>query len=359
MKVEGWRGGRAWREPDGTLTYHIRKTIGGHTYERSTGCRSLAAAIVHLEKFEKDPDRYRPEGDPAEAPIYLDADPDAEGVPKLVREFLKWSLRGKENTEAWVGKQRNALAWWATELRGVNLRRATLVDHIDPALDKATDRGTRIRVLKAFYGWLRKEKHVLRAADDPTFGTLPAPKARPAQEKRSKAIPRDHIFLVVEHLTSPWREALTVQAGTGWHTTEVLRFAAGGTIEPMPKTVAAENGAAGVLVCPLHKSGVPHRTAVTAEVLKAAKTLLKHGSFSREWYDRAVKAACKAVKRPDGKIGIPAFTPAMMRHTTATLAVEVTGNLAAVSSFLGHRSIATTKKFYSSLAVSPKIPTTI
>lgn len=148
-----------------------------------------------------------------------------------------------------------------------------------------------------------------------------------------------------------------MQAGTGWHTTEVVRFAAAGTIEPLPKSMKVENGAVGVLVCPLHKSGDVHRTAVSAEVLDAAKRLRAHGAFSREWYDRAVRSACETVKRPDDEVGIPVFTPGRFRHSLATWAFEAGADPYAVSAFLGHKSPQTTKRFYATLATVPKVPT--
>ena len=145
------------------------------------------------------------------------------------------------------------------------------------------------------------------------------------------------MLLVVEHLTAPWRDALLLQAGTGWHTTEILRFAAEGSIEPLPKH-APQEGVAGVVVCPMRKSGEPQRTRVGPEVLEAAKRLRAHGAISREWYDRAVVAACATVKRPDGEVGIPKFTPGQLRHSVATWAIEAGADPAQVAAFLGHRS---------------------
>jgi hypothetical protein len=61
-------------------------------------------------------------------------------------------------------------------------------------------------------------------------------------------------------------------------------------------------------------------------VLEPAKRLLAHGSFATGHkgrggtaYNRAIRAACAAVKRPDGGVGIPVFTPGMLRHSVATL----------------------------------------
>jgi hypothetical protein len=209
--------------------------------------------------------------------------------------------------------------------------------------------------------------HRISTAEDPVFGTLRVPPAKVAQLERSKIVSRDHVLLVIERLRAeeqerraererrradnivqlpvkspregPWADALTLQAGTGWHTTEVQRFAEAGTVEPAPKHVEQE-GVAGVVVCPMRKSGEPQRTRVGAEVLEAAMRLRKHGAFSREWYDRAVKGACAKIDWPDGGQGIPPFTPGMMRHSVATWATDAGTDPALVSAFLGHRSPA-------------------
>lgn len=377
------RGGRIRFDAKGRSVYVIRKQIAGHRYEVSTHRHTLAAALAEWERFERDPEGYSA-GDAA--PLYLDADPDEEGVPRLIKDFLRWSLVEKGNTAAWVTKQKDALAWWMPRLRGVNLRRARLQHHIAPALEKAADKATRARVLKAFYGWLRKERHLLTYAEDPTLD-LRTPSSKPAQRVKSKVIPREHYLLIRDHFRAeeqeraakrgerrsakvvsiagaaeeprdgPWADALTLQAGTGWHTTEVVRFATSGTIEPLPPAMTVQHGAVGVLVCPLHKSGDTHRTAVSAEVLEAAKRLRQHGAFSREWYDRAVRTACAKVKRPDGETGIPLFTPGRFRHSVATWAIEAGADPFAVSAFLGHKSPSTTKKFYATLATVPTVPT--
>lgn len=368
--VREWRGGRVWRAQDGTETYYIRRTLNGRRYDLSTRCTTEVAAFNALERFEKDPDAFHPEGDPATAPVHLDNE--------LAVAYLAFCRDEQENSRAWLAKKKNLLAWWMERLAGVNLRKVERTAHLDPALDRTPGRAHKIRILKHFFAWLVETERI-RPHEDPTFRRLKAPQAKPAQRKKSKVVPPEHVLLVIEHLTSPWREALTVQAGTGWHTTEVIRFAAAGEVEPLPKRMKIENGAAGVLVCPLHKSGDVHRTAVSQEVVDAAVKLLEHaqarsgeraalreargqqtvGAFSQKWYDRAVKAACAAVKRPDGGVGIPAFTGAMMRHTNATIAVAETGNVAATSAFLGHKSPTTTKKFYAVHAVVPKVPTVV
>ncbi len=381
------RGGRIRFDAKRRPVYVIRKQIAGRRFEVSTRKHTLAAALAEWEKFEKDPEGYAAGGDAGHAPMFLDNE--------LAKRFLAWSAGERGNSAGWLTKQKTFLADWMETLRGVNLRRLSLRDHVVPALEGATSRRHRLAVLKALYSWLRKHEHDLTSAEDALID-MPLPQIEPAQWKRTKVIPRDHIDLVLECLRNeeqerkakrdanaaarrpkaegnvlqlvpanetakeprdgPWADALTIQAGTGWHTTEIVRFAATGSIEPLPKTVQQE-GVAGVLVCPEHKSGEPIRTRVSAGVVEAAKRVLAHGAISREWYDRAIRDACAAVKRPDGKVGIPVFTPGRLRHSVATWAIEAGADPASVAAFLGHKSPRTTRRFYATNASVPKVPT--
>lgn len=253
----------------------------------------------------------------------------------------------KKNSREWLEKQQRYLAWWADQLKGLDLRRVSLVDHIKPALKGAGNGPHRIAVLKSVYSWLRKEKHLITVKEDPTFQTLVVPQARPEQWKRVKVIPREHYLLAREHLAPHWRDGMDVQAGTGWHVTELIRFAKEGSVEPYRGDA---EGVAGVLVCPQTKSGESLRTAVSSDVLDAGKRLLERGTFGREKYGMAVGSACKAA-------GIAPFTPGRFRHSVATWAIEKGADPASVAAFLNHKSPSTTRRFYATHAVPAKIPT--
>ncbi|MFY0524839.1 tyrosine-type recombinase/integrase [Archangium gephyra] len=191
-------------------------------------------------------------------------------------------------------------------------------------------------------------KHVLSVAEDP-FGRLTVPQTRPEQWKRTKVIPREHYLLAYEHLAPHWRDSMDVQAGTGWHVSELVRFAKMGSAEPYR---GEAEGIAGVLVCPQTKSGEPLRTAVSAEVLEAGKRMLARGSFSFEKYGLTIKGACKAA-------GIPPFTQGRFRHSVATWAIEKGADPASVAAFLNHKSPTTMRRFYATHAVSTKVPTLV
>lgn len=341
--VGSWPGGRIWQAADETITYVIRRKVAGRPYHVSTRCSSLGPAMKQWERFQADPEGYSPSG-ASGAPISLDAE--------TVKAFLKWSRDGKGNSPRWVSKQKGYLAWWAKQIGRRDLRRVSIRDHIMPALDKVPNPKQRIQTIKAFYAWLRKERHAITAAEDPTYGTLAVPQSRPEQWVTSKVIPRASHDAVCGAITQPWRDMLTVLAGTGWHVTELERFIRAGVVADLPSSASQGHGAFKVLVCPRRKSGEMQRTAVSAGVAEAGSRLRARGTYSQPRFLRAVAGACKAA-------GVEPYSPGSYRHTVATWAIEAGADPAAVAAFLGHKSPATTRRFYATLAVVPKVPTPV
>jgi integrase len=330
-----------WRDAEGVVRYIIRRKVGGRRYEVSTRCTALRPAMAQLARFEADPEGYDPSGGQGER-LRLDL------ATSLA--FLRWSRDEKGNSAEWVAKQKAHLAWWMERIGRLDLRRVTLKDHILPALDGVKSRRHRIEVLKAFYSWLRTERASLTAAQDPTYGALPVPQGRPEQWVRSKAIPMADHAAVMGAMVGPTRDLLTVLAGTGWHVTELHRFAVAGVVAPLPSSASTANQAHAVLVCPRRKSGEEQRTPVSADVADAARRVRKAGGFSVARFYKAVESACGAAK-------VAPFSPGQYRHSVATWAVEKGADPAAVAAFLGHKSPATTRRFYATLATCPKIPT--
>lgn len=336
-----WLGGFIRENEDGEPIYVIRKRVDGHQYEVSTRCHTERAALKQLERFEADPSSYSPSGDD-KAPLFLDAE--------LAEAFLTFCRDVKRNSPLWLNKQKAYVGWWAGKLEGLSLARVSLTGHIEPALVGTKARAHRIATIKAIYSWLRKVKHALTPAQDPTFGTLSVPQSDPnARLMKDKAVSKKDYLKTREQLDGHWRAALDVQAGTGWHITEVKRFAEGGAIEDHPQKSKAK-GVAGVLVCPETKAGGLLRTAVGKDVLVAAGLLLERGTFSVEKYGLAMKAACLTA-------GVPGFTPGRMRHSVATWAINSGADPAQVSAFLNHKNPRTTRKFYATHAVATKVPT--
>ncbi len=324
-----WEGGRIWEDRSGRLTYIIRRRVGGKRYEVSTRCSRIAAARAQLERFERAPDEYEPGGGRGDA-VQLTAE--------LVGLFVAWSQHSKGNSRAWVLQQKAYLAWWREVLGARDLRRLSLRDHIVPALDGVPGRKHRIEVLKAFFSWLRRERHLVPRAEDVTLD-LQLPARRPEQWTRPKVIPRRSYLRVLAALEGDHRDALRLLDETGWHVSELARFVRDGVIEPMPP--GRRDGVA-VAVVPQRKSGETMRTAIGKDALTAACRLREKGSFSVSRFYEAVKAAADRLK--------VSVTPGRFRHTLATRAVEAGADPAAVSAYLGHKSEATMRRFYATLA---------
>lgn len=337
-----WEGGRVWEDTDGRITYVIRRMIRGKEYEVSTRCSRIGAARTQLERFEADPEGY----DPA-APAPGGGPGALRLTAELVRLFVAWSQApgaegGKGNSRAWALQQKAYLAWWIEQLDGRDLRRLSLRDHIIPALDGVPGRRHRIEVLKAFFSWLRRERHLVSRAEDVTLD-LQVQARRPEQWTRPKAIPRRAYLRVLQVLEGDHRDALRLLDETGWHVSELVRFVRAGELEPMP---AGRKDGAAVAVVTKRKSGEPQRTALSAEALGAAERLRAKGTFSvSRFYD--------AIKKASEKLGVD-VTPGRFRHTLATRAVEAGADPAAVSAYLGHKSEATMRRFYATLAVVPR-----
>lgn len=390
-----WPGGFIHYEATGKPHFVIHKRKGGVRYKRWTGAHTEAAAYSHLERFEKNPAAYKPNGEGMVSvePVFI--------TKALVQSYLDYCDQPHDerpaNTAEWRNKKHILLTWWATALvdergKALDLRarpgvpgHVALKEHVLPVLNgdrernipRAKGKGHRIRALKHFYSWLRTVEHKIDAHEDPLFGTLKTPQSRGAQRTgKKKVTTRENVEAVLALLVRnsekpdvgdlPARkrqgkrarpglrvhvDALTVQAATGWHTTEVMRFAESGEAIPLPPAMKATRAEVGILVCPLHKNGREHRTRVQQRAFVAAKRLLAHRSFSRKWYDTAIRDACK-------ELCIEPFTPANMRHTNSTYAVDQGVDPKAVSSFHNH-SEETSRKFYSTHATAAKVPTII
>ncbi len=349
QSVTRWKGGLV---RDGKFV--IRKQHRGRRYVITLRARNEDEALDELRVFKKDPLKYLGEiqKEQAEATAETVVLDDAT---KLA--FLKWTRDTKKRSETYCHDLKVYVTWWQERIGGIDLRGQGLKLHrLTDALEGCTAELQRTAAIKVFLSYLRK-KGKITAADDPTlFGALPVPQSKAAQRTKTKVVPRDHVDLALAHLTSPWRDAVIVQGGTTWRTTEVIRFAESGSIEPIPRAAIRE-GEAAVIVCPKDKLGGEKRTRVSPVVLEAAKRLRTHGKFTRWEYDGAIERACNAVKRPDGESGIPVFTGAMLRHTAATFALEAGEDPAAISEQLGHTDERTRARFYTLNGSAPKVKT--
>jgi hypothetical protein len=359
-----WEGGYVRVDGRGRETYYIHRSVRGQRYHVSTRCHTARAALEQLARFEADPDSYDPKGSPPSDPIYLDL--------QLAQGFLTWSRETRHNTRKWVGEQKAALAWWAEQLGDRDLRGVSLAGVIVPALDGTLERPKRVKsrahkiaALKTLYSWLRRERHLLTAAEDPTVD-LAVPQSQPAQRTMQKERTPEQVQKVVAELEPQRRRArlaaareididqvrhmtdyrphLRLAASTGWHVTELARFAASGRIlKPAEHQVA--DGTAAILET-LHKNGEVFRTRVGPVGAAAARELRDAGGFSIERYAAAVEEAADVA-------GVPGFRGAL-RHSALTWAADRAGERAAQES-ARHKSPRTSKKFYAERAAPPNV----
>lgn len=319
----------------GEPLYVIEREVAGKRFHLSTRTHSLRAAMKHLERFEMDPLAYKAGGAAGiqlEEPLYLTAE--------LALEYRGWMLtRPRPATRRHANEMAHRLADWTEDLSGVDLRKATLLGHLKPALARrTTSRQHRIIALKGFYGWLRKEKGLLKAAEDATLD-LAVPQASPEKHRRRKAVPIASVRAALAGLGPAHRDCLLLLAATGWHLSELERFARTDSARIAP----GKGKVLGVLQV-LHKSGATTRTPVVIqEVLEAAERIRERGTLPRK-FNAAIRAACIAAE-------VEEFTAGVMRHSVATWAVEAGQSPAQVAEYLGHRDKNTTLRFYADAAV--------
>lgn len=358
--VDRWEGGPIYVTASGRKVYRIERKVGDRRYLLSTGARTYDGAIAELRKFEANPAGYRPGGD-ARGSLLLDRD--------LVAEFLG-AQKGKEVSANWRRLQRFYLGRWSEALRGRDLRHLDLDRDVLPALAKYPSRPHMVAVLKRLFAYLRSVEggRKIKPGEDPTLDALPCVRSRPAQlGGPSKVIPVETLAAVRARIDSEvYAAGFDVLRGTGWHVSELYRFAAAGEVEELPEVLAARyraiaagkkpptpRKAPGGILVTFHKRRRPHRTRVSPEVLRAALVVRANGGFCVSRFYSAIKAACDAA-------GVKRFGPGRLRHSLLYWAIHVAGvNPTDASAFVGHASEKTTQDFYATHAAPAKIATPI
>ena len=338
MTRERWPGGYVHKEADGRSLFIIEKMVRGQRFHLSTRAHSLRAAMAQLERFEADPNAYAPEGDQPEAPLVM--------TDELVQKFYRWQV-GKGTSHRHARETVHLLSMWLVDFKGKDLRRVTLRDDINPALDeRKTRRQHRIISLKVFYSWLRRKEGLLVTAQDPTLD-LAVPQAVPEKHRRRKAVPWATVAACFAHLSPAYRDVLQVMAATGWHFSELERFARGGDsrLEVLPEGSTTPKGQPLLAVAVVrHKTGGLARTPIVeAAHLEAARRIRERGELPRKVND-ALASACGAAK-------VEKFTIGMMRHSVATWAIEQGASPQTTAEYLNHADKRTTLRFYADHSV--------
>lgn len=333
-----WPGGYVHRQKDGRDLFIIEKRAQGRRFHISTKCHGLRAAMKHLERFEADPlayEREASEGRAEAARLYLSAE--------LVTEFREWLLnRDRPTTRGYANDMTNRLAEWAEDLRGRDLRRLDLRELREIVARRRTNRQHRIIAIKILCAWLRTERVLLERREDVTLD-LAVPQAVPEKHKRRKAVPVESVRAVLRTLAPVYRDCLTILANTGWHVTELERFARDENAGIAP----GRDGVLAVLQV-RHKSGATTRTPLHEQgAVDAARRLRERREVPRR-LNVTIRSGCEVA-------GVPPFTLGVIRHSVATWAIEAGTPADVVAEFLGHRSKETTLKFYADVGV-PTLP---
>jgi len=333
-------GLRAHRQQDGQTLWIIERQIHGRRYHISTHTHSLRAALEQLRKFEADPEAYAAAAQGTESaasrPLVL--------TGELVLEYRGWLLqRPRPATLKHANEMAHRLEEWVGDLGGRDLRRLQLADLKALADGRSTCRQHRIIAIKGLCAWLRQEKFLLDRRTDPSLD-LQVPQAVPEKHRRRKAVPVDVVRAALAHLAPPYRDCLLVLGTTGWHVTELERFA-----RAEESRIAPGRGDVLAVLQVLHKTGATTRTPLRDPAALAAAERLRARRQLPRRLNATIRAACLAA-------GVAPFSAGVLRHSVATWAVEEGALPELVAEFLGHHDKRTTTRFYTDVAVPTAAP---
>ncbi len=330
-KVAGWPG--YVREG----VFVIEKRIHGRKWHVSTRCTTLRAAMKQLERFEESPAAYRPDGDDGPELVMNEA---------LIDAFFEWHLAS--SSRAWALNVRSLLYDWANHLRGKDLRRLELVADLKPHLREATQVPHRVKAIRSFFRWLRTEKGLVTRQQDATLD-LSAPPPKPAQWEKSKAVAWERVVELLPHLRQDVRDVLELLAATGWHLSEVRRFAESGSIREReasdPQHVVAVIGVK-------HKSGKPHFTALlhpqhdaVARRIRQRGHVVDNGALRKQMLRGFAAVDVERKKRDPKAERAQRFQLGVMRHSLTNWLADAGVSVEERGRYLGHNP-ATNARFY-------------
>lgn len=325
VTVKGWPG--YVREG----IFVIEKRVAGTKFHVSTRCTSLRAALKQLERFEESPATYTPRGRDAVAPLMLDL--------KMIDAFHAWHVA--DVTEQWANDVKRTLKHWANHLKGSDLRNLSLIDDLKPFIAGAPSKPLKVASLKVLFRWLLREKGLVTRAQNVTEEFI-TPPFRPRQQTgASKAIEFERLAKVLPLLKAEVRDVLELLAATGWHVSEVRRFARR-DIGKLRLRDAGDNGDVLATIGTRHKDGGKwHFTALLFQPhVDAALRIRERGYvMDRTALRRNLRKACV-------KAGVTAFNMGDMRASVLTWLRLAGVPQETAMLFVGHTSVETQNRFY-------------
>ena len=342
MWIGKWDGGRVRTGRNGDSVWVLERMIEGRRYVKALDARSEKEALAELALFNSAPDQYATKVERA-----------AQAKAVFINDYLLRRLDARmEKEEQSQGHRKSIdtyLRAWAKVLKPKDFRRITLA-HLKTAL-ATWDTAERYRVIaiRTFTAFLREEGLLTLAQD--ASQDLPVPPAKPGKPHEARAYTVAHVEKVYRHLSTQCvRDFVHIAAKTGLHGTEIARLAAGkGEVKELP----GYGEIAGTIRL-MHKKGTVHVQSVDRLTLEAAKRLQarKRAPVGGTLH-AAIWLAAKGA-------GVETINPGQLRHSFITWALESgrkvepkAGGVAIneVAGIVGHKSSATTKKYYEGVQV--------
>lgn len=351
MKKRKWLGGYV-REGKKAPTFIIERHVDGVRYHVSTKCRTERAALEALALFEADPANYRP--------MRKTAALKPRGVvtitASLITEYTDWMVKRPYSPASpeHADKHFTRLRDWLVFYRGRDIRQVPLSE-VAAHLEGKKDLQMRIQALRSFAGWLRTTKYLITRAEDVTLD-LKAPPRRATKDWKQVAVEPERIRAILPHLPVESRDVMVLRLGTGWHGSEVERFAKSGRIYETPGKSILLMTEAGAERVPLlavlrvrHKTGGDTNTPIIYEEhLAAAKRIQARGRIPNQLtLNRHTTKACELA-------GVDRFLNWHLRHSVVSNAIEEGADLEHASVFVGHLNVDTTRRHYAQVALPKK-----
>lgn len=331
-----WEGGYISVGPGGRKTYVLERRFKGRRFHVSTGCRDRRSALGQLDRFEKNPFGYKPEGERTDAGLHITDDD--------VIRYITWTRKVKGNTREHAREVKRYLSHWLADLGDVDWRSLKLPRLKEILAARKTSRGYRIAALKAFCRWLREEEGALTSAQDVTRD-LASVQAVPERMRREKVVSKAVVEQVLARLSPTARALVIVKGGTGIHTSEIRRIIRG---ENAVLDVLGPEADCLAVARFLHKSRRWDRKRIeTQQQLEALRHLVANG-FRARAVNAEIRAACVALK-------VEPFTLSVLRHSWGTWHVAAGVDLEAVAQGYGHQSKKTSDRFYIQVAVPRRL----